>query len=68
MVGGMLKSYPNFTPEALLYELSYQNLVLYSSILPSYDPDRKGKKGRGKHIDAADPANRAEAFKILSGI
>ncbi len=67
MVGGMLKSYPNFTLEELLFELSYQNLVLYSSIIPSYDFDKKGKKGKGKHINAADPKNRAEAFRILSG-
>jgi hypothetical protein len=59
MVGGMMKSYPNFTPEYLLFEMSYQNLILYSSIIPSYDFDKNGKKKRNhERINGDDPKNR----------
>ncbi len=41
-----MKAYPNVGLEYLLYEMSYANIVMYSSILPSYD-DYKGSKKKG---------------------
>ncbi len=40
----MLKAYPNFTVDYILYELSYANLILYSSVLPRYDDLDTGGK------------------------
>ena len=33
------------TLDYVLYELSYANLIMYSSVIPSYKSD-KGKKGK----------------------
>ena len=32
------------TLDYVLYELSYENLLLYSSVIPSYIPDKDKKK------------------------
>lgn len=46
----MLKSEMGFTYEDLMYRMSFQNLILLSSAIPSYDFDSKerGKTPRGK--------------------
>lgn len=50
MIMSMLKSEMGFTYEDVMYRISFQNLILLSSAIPSYDFDNKGKgKGsRGK--------------------
>ena len=48
-------------------EMSYVNLIMYGSVLPSYNP--KGDKGKrnDEHINADDPRNREKVNKILFG-
>lgn len=36
-----MKSYPNVSLEYVLYEMSFRNLMLYSSIIPGYDNDKQ---------------------------
>jgi hypothetical protein len=45
MIVGLLKSEMGFTYDQLLYKISFQNLILLSSAVPSYDFESK-KKGR----------------------
>lgn len=45
----------NITPEAALYDISYQNLLLFSSATPYYD-DEKEYKWDPK-LDANNPDN-----------
>lgn len=59
MVGGTAKSFPQLTFDYILYELSYVNLVLYSSVLPNYD-DQKSDV-----INADDPKNAEKIRKLL---
>jgi hypothetical protein len=42
-VSGFCKTY-NVSFEYVLYELSYQNLVMYSKVIPSYIPPDERKK------------------------
>lgn len=55
----------------VLYEMSYTNLIMYNSILPSYDfdqdKDEKKKKNSGKHYNMDDKANRNVISDIISG-
>lgn len=48
------------TIDFILYELSYANLVLYSSVLPGYD-DEKGDEV----INADDPKNKQKIRELL---
>lgn len=41
MIAGLLKSEMGFTLRQLLYEVSYQNLILLGAAVPSYDFDKK---------------------------
>lgn len=47
--------------------MSYANVIMYSSVLPSYDGKKKDKKGGEpqKLIKADDPANREEVRKFF---
>jgi hypothetical protein len=47
----MAKNFPQLTFNAILFELSYANLVLYSAVLPTYEEDNGD-------IDADDPRNK----------
>lgn len=59
MIVGVLKSDLNFTFDTVLHDLSYQNLVLLSSAIPSYDFDSK-KRDRA-------PGNRgSESTKVTT--
>lgn len=49
-MGGFVKSF-NVPIDYVLYELSYTNLIMYNSILPSYDFDKDEKKGKRKKAD-----------------
>lgn len=44
-VSGFCKTY-NVSFEYVLYELSYQNLVMYSKVIPSYIPPDERKKAK----------------------
>lgn len=55
-----MKAYPGLTPDYILYEISYANVALYSSIIPSYDS--KKKKDNPK-FDASKDANNPDNFK-----
>lgn len=57
-----------------LHEISYANVLMYCSTLPSYDfdSDKKGKgKGKGGKSDkvfkADDPRNREAVLAIING-
>lgn len=43
--------------------MSYQNIILYNAVLPSYGSDKKEEN----IINASDPKNKAEAHKIMFG-
>ena len=61
----MAKGY-TLTPDYVLYEMSYANTILYSSVLPSYDDQKTGETDN-KTINADDPKNRDEVRKELYG-
>lgn len=54
-----MKAYPGLTPEYILYEMSYANVALYSSIIPSYDKKKKGDD----NFDSSKDANNPDNFK-----
>lgn len=69
MIAGVAKAY-TLSFDYVLYELSYVNVIMYSSVLPSYKGKDKedGKKGGGepqKVIKADDPANRDEVRRFF---
>lgn len=43
MVGGVAKAY-GWTPDYVLYELSYTNMIMYSAVLPTGSGSKKDKK------------------------
>lgn len=53
--------------EYALYEISYVNVNLYLSTLPSYSTKSGGGKSEEKVIDADDPDNRRAVDSILFG-
>lgn len=58
MIAGLAKSL-NIPPEAVLYDYSFANLMLYSAALPHYDDEDDGeqKQDFNTHLDANDPNN-----------
>lgn len=66
MVGGLSKAY-NLTITYVLYELSYINLVMFSSVLPTYE-DAKSEKRRmkGDVIDCDNPKNRNAIRNLIA--
>lgn len=55
MIGGIMKSYPQLTWDSILYDMSIQNLLLLSSIIPTYNPnDQSSKNGKQKGISNQD--------------
>lgn len=56
--------------DAVLYDLSYPNLILYNAVLPSYKPKDRDDKERGRHevIRADDPNNRERVKQFLQQI
>lgn len=49
------------TPETVLYEMSYRNLLLYSAATPQFDDEKKSK------WDASKDANNPDNFKTKEG-
>lgn len=69
MIAGVAKAY-TLPFDYVLYDMSYVNVIMYSSVLPSYKGKVKedGKKGGGepqKVIKADDPANRDEVRRFF---
>lgn len=55
------------TFDQVLYDVSFANVVLYGSALPSYD-DEKEEDIKGEEIiNADDPANREKVREALFG-
>lgn len=54
----------------VLYDISYVNMMMYISVLPSYDSDKgKDKKAKkDKVIKADDPKNKAEVRKFFENV
>ena len=42
-----MKAYPGLTPDYILNEMSYKNLIMYSRVIPSYNPKGKSKSSEG---------------------
>lgn len=57
------------TLDYVLYDMSYVNLLMYSSVIPSYNSkgDDNKKDSSGKKINADDKKNNKEVLRILSG-
>lgn len=59
------------TVDYALHRVSYANLILYMSTLPSYSDLKAGKEDKDKKpektINASDPSNQDEVAKILFG-
>lgn len=51
MILGMCKNI-GCTPDYVLYEMTYENLIMYGYATPSYDPD---EKDWDEDIDANNP-------------
>lgn len=64
MIAGFAKSFPQATFDYILYELSYANLILYSSSIPGYDDEKQEDEDV---INADDPKNKEKIKKLLFG-
>lgn len=55
----------------VLHEISYENLLLYSAAIPSYDAKKSDKqekeKGKGEIINGDDPRNKDLVKAIIQG-
>lgn len=65
----MVKAF-GLTVDYVLNEMSYQNVIMYSAVLPSYSPSSKKENGR-KHIrqeviKADDPRNRDRVRQMVA--
>lgn len=55
----------------VLYDLSYQNLILYGAVIPSFDSGDKKDNGDGKSgnneeiLWVDDPNNRQRAIEMI---
>lgn len=47
----------NATPDYVLYEVSYENLLLYSAATPGYDDVKEEKNVWDDSLDANNPNN-----------
>lgn len=47
--------------------MSYTNIIMYCSVLPSYDSNSDKDEKNEKRINADDPKNKAEVHKIMFG-
>lgn len=65
VIAGFVKGF-NVSFEYALHDISYANILMYSSTLPSYDFD-KGKRGKQEAVNGDDPKNREEVLSIIRG-
>lgn len=65
LVASMSRTY-HITPEYILYELSYSNLILYNAVIPTYKSktDGDGKQSQ-EVIKMDDPANKEKIKDIF---
>ena len=47
----------NVSPDYILYEISYENLLLYSAATPLYDDEKDEDDGWDESLDANNPDN-----------
>ena len=68
-MAGIAKAYA-LTPDYVLYEMSYANVIMYSAVLPSYNTkdDKEHKREKQKVINASDPNNREQIRQFLDSI
>lgn len=60
----MVKSY-GFSINYVLHGMSYANMIMYFSVLPTYSNLKSEEKGE-KPINADDPANRDLVKQIIN--
>lgn len=60
----MVKGF-NLSIDYVLYEMSYANMIMYSSVLPSYNDKSKQPEDSNEVINADDPANRELVRKLM---
>ena len=48
--------------------MSYENVIMYSAVLPSYDTKKDKKRGKQKVIDADNPNNNEQIRQFLNSI
>lgn len=60
MVGNFAQKY--YMDFDTVLDMTYQNVMLYSSVLPSYDADNKDAE-----LDASDPRNKDKVQQLLFG-
>jgi len=61
-----VKAY-NLPIDYVLHEMSYANMIMYGSVLPSYNSKKTDDGGGGSAINADDPKNRDEVRNIMFG-
>ncbi|MCC8154803.1 MAG: hypothetical protein LIP01_11760 [Tannerellaceae bacterium] len=49
----------------VLYNLSYQNLIMYSSVLPSYDDEKDEEPEFDELLDANNPDNFSDDDEVV---
>lgn len=61
-----MKAY-NVSFDYAIYEMSYQNAIMYNRVLPSYDSVKSGDGGSGvpEMIDGDDPDRMNEILSYL---
>lgn len=63
VVAGFVKSY-GVTFDYVLYRLSYANLMLYNSVLPVYNSDKKSDSDKVYNCDNKEEAEKARRFLL----
>lgn len=66
----MVKAF-NITPDYVLHEMSYANMLLYSASLPTYRKPKTEDKKTGEQqetIDAGDPRNKNRVREFLDAM
>ena len=68
MIGGVAKAY-GWTPDYVLNEMSYANMILYSAVLPSASGSKKDKKEiKSGNNEVKTGMNTQTLFGILKNI
>ena len=63
-MAGIAKAY-NLSFEYVLYDLSYENLLLYSAVLPTYDLDDAKDGGENEMLNGDDPDDVERFFATM---
>ena len=63
-MAGIAKAY-NLSFEYVLYDLSYENLLLYSAVLPTYDLDDAKDGGESEMLNGDDPDDVERFFATM---